>query len=265
LESIARYTRHTTEVILAQNDLEEGEGWQKTLGKITVKCVGTGLEFTTPPQERLPSRLHALGLHYALQQAANDHVLVTDPDLFFCAATDEIYLRLMEKHNLFAVGVSTHKPPLLVQTFFPCPYCMLLRKSRLPGPEFLAGSQPIRLPGKEGEEVTYFDMPDGKYLVPGPLKEHWLKFPNPKGTYDTTCNLWLWCQQNDWRWLSFQTVDWHNYYSNLYRTNFGLRDKLPRERLLYHLVGGTTKINSDPHQAMRALEEAWKENLGNET
>ncbi len=241
LDSVAAHLKLVREVIVV--NCEHGGGLAseyKIRDDIVVKRYNYHIE-DRPYQ-------HPLGLHYALDNATQDYILFSDPDLYFYTAVDEVYKNLMDKYNLFIVGISHHSSLGMTMKFFPCVQSCLVKRSTLPGPDFLKGKLKKRnmlAPGhlfaddaEEREET--FPLLDGKYLVHGPIPGLWDKFPepNPNFSCDTGCNLCLYCNEIGGRWLSFQTLDIHNYTTKIYRNNFKLKDNLGNTKLLYHETNG---------------------------
>lgn len=256
IDSIVSKTKMVDEVILVKHDLPREYYEEKLINNISIKTLGSGIT-------QKSSYGHALGLHYCIDKAKNDYVLLADIDIMLYTSVDEIFLNLMQKHDLFAVGISMNCPVVLASTFFPFVQFLLLKKSTLPGPNFLTNCKRIiNLQAKDFDIKLSVPL-DGKFLLPGPTKEHWEEFPNPQGSFDTSCNLWLWCHQHNLKWLSFQTMDMYTYNLNLYRTNFKLKDKLGNKKLLYHIISATQKMVDDPSM-INTYKELW-EKIKNES
>lgn len=178
---------------------------------------------------------HPLAMKAAIERASNDLVLLCDPDIFFYAPVDKIYLGLMEKYDLNYIGAAPHLAIEYSSKFFPNILCMLTRKSCLPDEDFL--------PQFKGEYLRG-DRDDS--LAPN--------FPYPNGLFDTGVYLYLWAEQNKQKWLSFYPSDIHLYTTKMYRTNFKLKDRIPQNKLFYHATGGSRKTHFD--KFLKAMKEA---------
>lgn len=183
---------------------------------------------------------HAFGLHAGIKETTNDYVMLSDPDLFFHTKIDEFYYQMMQKHNLNLIGLSHFSAVTEAFGFFPNVFNMIFRKSECPGADWLSDKFTLRKMSYREELKDDTPIP-GMFLVPGEIDGYQSEFPNPQGHYETGCNLLLWAKQRNWRWMSFQTTDCHNYTTQFYRTNFGLRQNLNREKLVYHATNGSVK------------------------
>ena len=250
IESITTKCKKVDEVIIVNNDKSTDYYDEQTINNVKIKKFGSGIT-------QKSSYGHALGLHFCIDKAKNDYILLADADMLLYTAADEIFLNLMNTYDLFAIGVSIDCPPILAATFFPFVHFLLLRKSKLPTIDFLAECDRI----ESLQACNFNNFPkvplNGKFLLPGPTN-HWNTFPNPNGSFDTSCNLWLWCQKQNGRWLSFQTMDQHNYNLNLYRTNFKLKEKLGNKKLVYHMISASAKLSENP-SIIQDYEKVWSE------
>lgn len=232
LESILSKTKLISEVLLAKVDAEPSfyKEWQ--VGSI--KFIKFGC-----PNYQEHGIQHALGLHACIDKSKNDYVFLSDPDLFFYTAVDEIYFKLMEAHDLNVVGCSHHHSVEHSSTFFPNQISLLVKKSDLPDHRFLENK--LKKRGYKASEniVDIRSNFNGKYLVPGAIPEYVDLFPNKTGLFETGCNLWILSKDKNWKWLAFQTLDCNTYSTLYHKCNI----KLPRpkkQKLLYHCNHGTT-------------------------
>ena len=239
IDSLLKRTKLITEVIIVKVDEDSSEKRWEERG-ITFRKFGYLLD---------ESRLlygHALGLHECINRATNEHIIISDPDIFYCTNVDEIYVDLMEKYNLNIVGTSHHAAINQSYTFFPCVMNMMVKKSELPSEEFLKGHLRIRptilraIPPNYEPDEKSLTLVDGKYLMIGPIPEYIDEFPNKniRCHFDIGCNLWLWASQQNWKWLAFQTLDCHYYFSTHYRSNVKSVKVPSRQKLLYHYTSG---------------------------
>lgn len=219
LASILKKTSLVTEVILAKNDsgLSFYEEWEER--GIKFKKFGNRDEFT---KGAVCGQQHGYGLNNAIDRATNDLVLLSDPDIFFYSAVDDFYFQLMMKHGLNAVGCSHHSATELGQRFFPWHGNVLLKKSELPTSTWLEGELEVK----------------GKFLLPGAGYSQRATYPNPDGNFDTSSGLWLWSNEQNWKWLSFQTTCANVYSTVYYRTNAKIRTRFDFQNLIYHAVSG---------------------------
>ncbi len=241
-ESVVEKSTHVSEVIIVNVDKPQGEIARWTNNNIKFKVIGGNQTvFDVESTVTLCSQ-HAFGLHLGLEHTTNEHVMFSDPDIFFYTAVDEYYLSLMNENDLNFVGIC--RPAALTHSilFFPTIVNCLVKKSDLPPNSFAKEICPIN-------EIMVTHNYDNKNNMPTYLypmlsdftpEDCLTRFPNPKGHYETGSKLFLWALEKNWKWLSFQTPDQNNYYKNLYRNNFGFKVKSPREKLLYHesLVSG---------------------------
>lgn len=247
--SLARHSKHVKEVIFVKVDaLAPGSrSWQAD--GIDYRIIDHPLTTATDWNTRgflLMVAGHALGLHHAIDQAREEYVWLTDPDVFFFTAVDALYLDLIRRYDLGIIGISHFTPQQQSYLDFPCVTNCMVRKSDLPGQWLdFALQSGMRL----NENCRKLQPMPGKYLIPGPVCPE--QFPNPQGAFDVGCNLWLWAKEKNWRWLSFYRDDGlmpntndgygfkdivypRNYRTDDYRTNFGLKDDLGNQDVLYH-------------------------------
>ncbi len=198
---------------------------------------------------------HAFGLHAGINEAANDYVMLSDPDVFFYTNIDEFYYQMMQQYNLNLIGLSHFSAVTEAFGFFPNVFNMMLRKSECPPKTWLEDKFTLRKMSYQEELKDEVPIP-GMFLVPGEMDGYQHEFPNPKGHYETGSNLLIWAKQANWRWMSFQTTDCHNYSTQFYRTNFGLRKNLGRQKLVYHATNGSVKTYNyeDFLEALRGRE-----------
>jgi len=220
------------------------------------------------PGER--SFQHAVSMHACIARATNEYLYLCDPDVFFYSAVDEFYFGLMEEYDLNLIGAS-HKDALSTALkYFPGPMNMMCRKSELPGPDFMKGkfrrkyldnseyisgcthhkTVPLdwddqyakkcflcgRIWDKDAgwvEESAEREYP-GYWMFPAFISEEYTsKLPNPTGSLDVACYLYLWSEQQNWKWLAFQTWDAHNYDTRYFKGNVKV-SRPPKQKLFYH-------------------------------
>lgn len=234
LDSVVRNTKHITEVnVVSVNGNKEHEVHQK--GHITIHRW-----YIEMPAGVCLHAGHGIGLHYGLERSTQEYILFTDPDVFLKPAVDETYLNLTKEHSLDCIGTSHHNSPGQAGGFFPCVFNFLTKREKLPPKNWLKGELKLRDTHISNIKTPLSDYDiDGFWLCPGPLPERWDRMPNTNGWYDTGCNLLLWAQEQNWRWLAFQTPDCHNYSTKYFRNNFGLKGKLAQKPLIYHAIGST--------------------------
>jgi len=243
LDSVQKNMSLVKEVILARVDVDEKtptSGYSPPNVKYRLDSLRNGLRVTEIgiALDSLRWHAHALGLHECVDAANEEFIWFSDPDVFFYTNLDRIYMDLLKEHNLNYIGVSHHAAVHQAYMFFPCIMNSLVRKADLPGPDFMKGHLKIRKAPLLISEIPEDDLGEpanGKYLLGSPVRAYWDQFPNKieSRIYDAGCNLWLWSQQQKWRWLSFQTADCHTYTTGYYRSNCGIAMK-KKQKLLYH-------------------------------
>lgn len=211
---------------------------------------------------------HSIGLHKSLEMATQEYVLFQDTDVFWYEAVDQFYYDLMTKHDLNIVGVSHPWSHALCFTFFPTVISCMVKRSTLPDKDYLKGKL-FAKPGGEGVHICLdgnyqkheWEAMNGYWLLSSPILEYVDRFPNKiekQPIFDVGCNLWLWNQDRDGKWLSFQTLDCHNYTTNFYRNNFKLKDKFKNTKFLYHLTSGYNEALQKTDK-VSFFEELYKE------
>lgn len=172
---------------------------------------------------------HALSLHTALDNASGEYVMFSDIDVIFKEDVTNLYLDALNQGADIA-GVQ-HYAKSECYEFFPCIINCMMRRDKLPGPDFLKGYIKLRPYIKAKDmHLQWARKPpangptniDGKWLLQSPIPEFYGSFPNPDGEFDAGCNLWLWAKQNGFKWVSFPTLqgDEHVYSTREYRSNF---------------------------------------------
>lgn len=242
LESMVKYTRKVTDVLLAvplpKSELTEIQ----TIKKWTERGINFH-QFHCPCPDIWFG--HAEGLHRCIDLATTSHLLFCDPDLFFYSAADELYLSLMEEYELQYIGCSHHSAVVNAYSFFPYVVNSLVKKESLPPSNWLEGLLKYRggqlYVTPNTDTIDNYPLAPGKYLLPSPVPGHWQKLPNikPEILFDTSVNLCMWGLEQKWRWLSFQTIDTHNYSTKYYRGNVKLTKKLAPQKLIHHCVRTT--------------------------
>jgi hypothetical protein len=267
LDSVRANMKHIKQVVIACNDKPKDYFWAELGSPSVIKFGHPIYELYGDMRSVLAEPLeygHALGMQAALQYADQEYVMFVDPDCFFYPEADEIYLNLMDKHSLNIIGVSHHWATGLGATFFPYIINCMMKRDTLPDENFLKGKLFARpgamshhLPDNlEDFEKLKYPM-DGKWLIQGPILEYLDRFPNKDNPiFDLSCNLWLWNQDRDGKWLAFQTTNVHEYTTAFYRTNFKLKDKLPKRKILYHLTQGYHNCNKP--EAITAYRKTYE-------
>jgi len=179
---------------------------------------------------------HPLGMRACFERVTTKYIYATDPDVLFLSPTDELYLSVIEKHDVSMIGVTCWNQPLAAGPF-PTVINMMIRTADLPDSDFLKEDTVA-----EEETGTIFPcgakklmhLP-GEYMVGTRLEKYASEFINPNATFDTGCYLYLWCKWHNLRWVGFLVAQSHHLYeSRFYRNNFGLKDKLPVRKLIWH-------------------------------
>lgn len=225
LESLAKRTSLVNEVLLAKADSPPSLYDEWTVGNISFKKFGTR-EGITRGQQGVE---HGLGLHECISRSSNEYLLFHDPDVFYYCNVDKIFYDLMDKYKLNVIGVSHCSAAKFAYTFFPCLYNLLVRKSELPDKTWLHN---------EIREEGVGAVRNGKYLIRTENSKYNHLFPKPDGDFDTGAFLYLWAKQQNWKWLSFQTIDVHTYSLKYNRGNVK-NEKLGNTKLLYHATSST--------------------------
>lgn len=267
-DTLCRYTTLVKEVILVQTDLRKDKhlrSWQKN----GIQFHLFGMKPLDPP---CPLELawekmicsHATGLYQAVNKATQEYVWMSDPDIFLLSSVDQTYLELIKKHDLFLIGVSHFNSDGQSYGYAPCVINCMMKRIDLPETNWLGGFQAQTAMRVQDNGQFVFSVKDC-WLIPGPLPDHYKSFPNPDGVFDAGCNLWLWTEKNEGKWMSFyldpkemasNSVSYHlskfktdnigfselvyplNYNLSRYKTNFGLNDVLENQDLLYHRTRG---------------------------
>lgn len=241
-DSILKKTKLVSEVLMAKVDASPEYNLTYFINGIKF------IEFGVAGKNRLAQGVeHGIGLHECIEKASNDYLLFHDPDVFYYTSVDEFFYNLMSHYHLDLVGISHCASLKFAYTYFPYLSNLLLKKSKLPPLSWLEGE----IFDEEGVQR------DGKYLIRMDSSKYKSLFPNPKGDFDTGSFLWLWAHQNNWKWLSFQTLDVHNYTPKYYRNNINLKEKLGTDKFLYHATSSTAQNPG----TFRDFQEAWNNSL----
>ena len=243
-ESIIKKTKLINEVLIPRVDTNIAFYKEWTKRGITFKTFGARnsliMDFHSPALHCLH---HALGLHLGIDAAKNNYIMMCDPDIFFLSDLDVFYIDLINRFKLNYIGLS--HPAALTQsfTFFPNVLNCLVKKSDLPDDNFLKNDLTLYTATPEDlHQWKEYDIANrylrGKFLVPSRIPGTEEYFPNPKGYYETGCQLVIWAKQKNWRWLSFQTPDCLNYTSQYARANFKITERIEKRKLLYHVMHG---------------------------
>jgi hypothetical protein len=245
-QSIVEATTRVSEVILVNPEIAKNETWEER--NITFRLIsGKSDLFRHDSAPTTVCSQHAYGLHIGINAATNNHVLISDPDIFFYTKIDNLYLSLMQQHNAQFIGIS--RPDALAQSigFFPSIMNLFTKKEHLPNKEFLENFMPkIHFETKEDEnKIT------DKYFYPNTLDEYVQLYPNPDGHFETGCSLFAWTKKNNYKWLSFQTPDCNVYYTKYYKSNFKL-NCMPNKKVLFHAWNATKSP-----ERIGLFKEAW--------
>lgn len=251
-ESICDKLPLVKEIIVAKIDADRS--YSKTFYRKDKKFCIFGCPFFNDIKFQFnQGHSHAYGLHECIDCATQEYLLFTDPDLFFYSNVDEVYYKMMKEYNLNVIGVSHHNSVALGQVYFPCLVNLMIKKSDLPDDSFLKGELKLRPYQRMSERVKFkdeeLDSADGKWLIPGPLPNHYDKFPNPNKldcVFDTGVNFFLLAKEKNWKWLAFQTMDCHKYTTKYSRGSIRLKqNKNNYIDIVYHAVGGTRLVNGN--------------------
>ena len=234
-ESILKNTKLINEVIIAVVDGHEETRWEKR--GVKFQKLGYCTEYRTNNHQ------HALGLHECTIHTNNKYIMFCDPDIFFNTFVDEIYLDIIKRYNLDLIGISHHAATNQAYLYFPCVMNILVEKAALPDNSFLKGHLRVKnyiLKSTPMPDESTLKQMNGKYLLAGPIKDYVNNFPNKneKCNFDIGCNLYLWSEQQKWKWLSFQTLNCHWYNTTYFRSNVKNVKIPPKQKLLYHNVSG---------------------------
>ncbi len=255
LESIFARSKNVSEILIAKTDATEPIDERWTTGNISIR------RFSHDLQGKSSWYGHGLGLNAGAEQSTKDYVMFSDPDTFWYTALDEIYLDLIAKHELNYIGVSHHNGCNQGHNYFPYPINSMARRSSLPDADWLKGKLKFRgamLRRDQLKEDDSGEPADGKFMIPNPIPVLCELYPNqnPMAIFDVGNTLWIWNKERKGRWMSFQTLDCHVYTTPYFKTNFGLKTKLPKKRLLYHLGSGSRNDSPDYDMFIKAYEDS---------
>jgi len=237
-ESICKKTKLISEVVIAViNGNNKEVKWEERNIKFQ--------KFNCHLEQHFPYH-HALGLHECIERANNKYIMMCDPDIFFANSIDEIYLDTINRYNLDFIGISHHAATNQAALYFPYIMNILVEKSALPNNDFLKNHLRIRptiLRSIPEPDEANLQLMNGKYLLTGPIEKYINNFPNKNQNciFDVGCNLYLWSEQQKWKWLSFQTLDCHWYTTTYFRSNVKNLKIPPKQKLLYHNVAGAIR------------------------
>ncbi len=239
LQNVQKKTKHVDEILVAKVDTNKDFKLEKNLGAIKYTKFGCPIGHLMGTSNKHPGIQnsgiqHAIGLHACLEKAKNDLVLLTDPDVLFYDKIDEIYLDLFETHKLNLIGCSHKYGVEYACTYYPNQINMMFRKSDLPDTSFLDDDL-VRRPFKITDAPLDSRPFPGKWLIPGPIPKYVDMFPNKEGYFETGCNIYILGQRQNWKWLSFQTIDCVTYTTKYRRCNFKPLPNVKKTKLLYHM------------------------------
>lgn len=241
-KTICDETKLITEVILPKVDSEEGYYKEWSARGIKFKMFGAR-HYLWDTKHQTPNLIcldHAMGLHAGIDASNNDYIMLSDPDVFFYTSVDQYYYNTIKKYNLNLIGLSHFSSVTEAYGFFPNVFNMMFNKQDCPNSDWLKETLTLKNVSYN-KELNYDTKVSGKYLMPGKLPGMEQYYPNPNGHYETGSVFLIWAKQQNWRWLSFQTSDVHNYTTAFYRSSFGLRENLGKQKLIYHATNGSTK------------------------
>lgn len=218
-QSLFEYSELITEVVICK--AERFRNYTKEWVENGIQFCEIGSLFSENRKGLDISHDHVFALHQAIDYSSNDLILISDVDVFFYDNVAKIYHDLMNEHNLDMVGVSRNNPNWYVHGYFPTVVNMLIKKSKLPTKEF-----------SEQFGISHFLSFNLEWRTNPPenFKDLFLK---PNGHYDTGCLLYPWAIQNGLNWLSFQTIDLHNYSTKYHASKPKIKTP-PIKKLLYH-------------------------------
>ena len=283
-DTLGKQTKNVKEVIFVQTDLRRNKlihSWKHK--NIEFKLFG--MPALDPP---CPYGLgwekmicgHACGLHQAIKYATQEYIWMSDPDIFLFSPVDRTYLDLIEKYNLNLIGISHFNTAGQSYGESPCIINCMIKRSSLPDPNWLGANFQAQTGMRLSDCCKNVFSVRDCWLIPGPLSEYQHMFPNPQGIFDAGCNLWLWNELNNGKWLSFyidskemaeKSVSFHlskfqennagfyelvfplNYNTSKYKTNFGLSDDLGNTDLLYHRTRGCQELADSYKKLYKSL------------
>lgn len=233
-QSILEKLKLANEVIVVQF---AGDDFETMTGGVRFKYVNCQINVPMCPDTQGGTE-HAFALHRGLEEVTNDFVMFSDPDLFFYAEVDRIYLEIIQQHSLDMVGVSHQDAASLAHRFFPVITNMIVKRKSLPPKDWLKNK--IRVHKSYHLDDNTGAVVDGMYLIPGAVPSLVDKYPNPDGRFETGNLLLPWALETEIKWLSFQTPDCHNYFMMYNKSNVKSIGKLPKQPLLFHSTHSVT-------------------------
>jgi hypothetical protein len=216
-------TKLVKEVCFCKMDAPATFYEEKTISGIRFRTFG----YDTPKTHLTitPGHQHALGMHECIDKATEPYIFLCDPDIFFYNPVDAFYYETLKEYNLDIIGASHHSSTEIAQGYFPWHGNLLVAKEKLPKSDWMRNKFAI----------------EGKYLLMDLVENYTEMFPNKTKNFDTGSYLWLWGNEQKWRWVSFLTHDCHTYTTNYYRNNISLKTKFAKQNLFYHAVSGSIK------------------------
>jgi hypothetical protein len=247
LENIKNKTKLITEINLCNLDHDESYSKKYNIGNISVREFGLKNTKTLNGEVvwdtlnmhicRIGASMsHSFAMVQAVEMASNPFVYMSDPDLLFYTNVDSIYYDLLTKYDLTFIGGAHHIGINYSCKFFPNVVNLLVKKENLPPPNTFDINVEDVMVDNPGLLPKHKYLFVNNYLCPGRHKSVIDNYPNPEGHTDTGMLLYEWNERINGKWMSFLTSDVHNYTTQFYRTNFKLKEKLPTNKLFYHVT-----------------------------
>lgn len=234
LENVIAKTKLINEICLCNTDLDEN--YHREYAILPVKIKEMGLKRANISGMCWRALGHSFGMVEAIKYASNNYIYMSDPDLLFYTAVDELYYNWMQQYNLQIIGAAHHIGINYSCKYFPNPVNLMIKKSDLPPSGTFKGiikaNETALNNGLTNKYDSFFEE---NYLCPCRPSKIINEYPNPEGITDTGILLYWWIKG---KWLSFLTQDVHNYTSQIYKSNFQLKEKFPKTKLFYHATSG---------------------------
>lgn len=262
--SLSKKCKLISETVIANLDKEEGYHKEYKIGEIQVKEIALkdtyfdkrNVLMWKPIEVEVWKIGHSFGMLLAIQNATNKLIYMCDPDIVFFAPVDQIYLDLMEKHNLKFIGAAHHISLSYNCKYFPNIVNLMTKKEYLPKPGIFKGIIKAKNVLQNDLEDKYDYLFEENYLCQGSHDKVSRFYPNPSGISDTGTLLYYWNEVINGRWMSFITPDCHNYSMQFYRNNFQFKEKFNNLKLFYHATSGADNRHLYWDDYLKAYEES---------